>query len=167
MKYTPMSTTSQGISFYGIGIVGITVAGTKLSISSSAFSTAGAIIDSGTVITRLPPGAYSPLRTAFRQAMSTYPAAEALSILDTCYDLSGYKSISIPKISLLFNGGVSVELAATGILYVASEKQACLAFAPNADEGDVAIFGNVQQKTLEVVYDVGARKLGFGVAGCK
>lgn len=167
VKYTPFSTISRGASFYGLDITGISVAGVNLAISSSTFSSGGAIIDSGTVITRLPPTAYAVLRDAFRKGMAKYPAADALSILDTCYDLSGYEVVSIPKVNFVFGGDVKVELAAAGTLYVASLKQVCLAFAPNRDDSDVTIFGNVQQKTIEVVYDVGGGKLGFGVGGCK
>ncbi|KAJ1441322.1 Xylanase inhibitor, C-terminal [Sesbania bispinosa] len=167
VKYTPFSSISRGASFYGLEIDGISVGGAKLPVSSSTFSTGGAIIDSGTVISRLPPTAYSALRAAFRKGMAKYPAADALSILDTCYDLSGYSVVSIPKINFAFGGGVTVELAPQGILYVASRKQVCLAFAANGDDSDVTIFGNVQQKTLEVVYDVGGGRIGFGVGGCK
>ena len=167
VKYTPFSTNSLGPSFYGLDITGITVGGTKLHVSSSTFSTGGAIIDSGTVISRLPPTAYSALRAAFRQGMAKYPAASALSILDTCYDLSGYNEVSVPTISFEFGDGVTVELSAAGVLYVASQQQVCLAFAANGDDGDVTIFGNVQQKTLQVVYDVGGGRVGFGVGGCK
>ncbi|KAF2287295.1 hypothetical protein GH714_039563 [Hevea brasiliensis] len=82
-KFTPLTTISDGTSFYGLDFTGISVGGRKLSISQSVFSDAGAIIDSGTVITRLPPAAYSALRSAFRKMMTKYPRAPALSILDT------------------------------------------------------------------------------------
>jgi len=167
VKYTSFSTVSRSNSFYGLDIAGISVGGTKLPISSSIFSSGGAIIDSGTVITRLPPTAYASLRDYFKKGMTKYPVAPAVSILDTCYDLSGYKIVSIPKISFFLGGGVTVEIAAPGILYVASLKQACLAFSPNGDDSDITIFGNVQQRTLEVVYDVGGGKIGFGSNGCK
>ncbi|OIW14451.1 hypothetical protein TanjilG_19499 [Lupinus angustifolius] len=167
IKYTPLSTNSGVSSFYALDLLGIYVGGAKLSISSSTFSTGGTIIDSGTVITRLPPTAYSALRTEFQKGMSRYPKASALSILDTCYDLSGYKVFAIPKISFVFGGGVTVDLAAAGVLYVGSVKQVCLAFAPNGDDSDTTIFGNVQQKTLQVVYDAAGGKVGFGVGGCK
>ncbi|KAF2570777.1 hypothetical protein F2Q70_00006327 [Brassica cretica] len=51
VKYTPISTATERASFYGLDIVGISVAGKKLEIPVTVFSTAGAIIDSGTVIT--------------------------------------------------------------------------------------------------------------------
>ncbi|WJX37631.1 cathepsin D [Trifolium repens] len=167
VKYTPFSTVSQSNSFYGLDISGISVGGTKLPISSSIFSSGGAIIDSGTVITRLPPTAYASLRDSFKKGMTKYPTASGVSILDTCYDLSGNNIVSIPKISFFLASGTTVEIAAPGILYVASLKQVCLAFAPNGDDSDITIFGNVQQRTLEVVYDVGSGKIGFASNGCK
>lgn len=142
------------------------VGGTQIPISPSVFSTSGAIIDSGTVITRLPPDAYSALKSAFQKGMAKYPKAPELSILDTCYDLSKYSIVEIPKVSFLFKGGTELDLDSTGILYGAATRQVCLAFAGNQDPSTVTIIGNVQQKTLQVVYDVGGGKIGFGYNGC-
>lgn len=166
LKFTPILTDSRGPSFYFIKIEAIKVGGQTLSISQSVFQTAGTIIDSGTVITRLPPAAYSALRAAFRQQMSKYPMAAALSILDTCYDLSKYDTVQVPKISFVLGGNVEVPIIVSGILYGGSPSQLCLAFAGNGDASDVGILGNVQQQTLEVVYDVAGEKLGFGTGGC-
>ncbi|KAF8036929.1 hypothetical protein BT93_C2609 [Corymbia citriodora subsp. variegata] len=166
VKFTPLATISQGDNFYGIKIEGISVGGTRLSISSSIFSNAPGIIDSGTVITRLPPTAYSALSKAFKKLMTRYPTAPALSILDTCYDLSKYSSVTIPKVSFYFSGAANVDLDPSGILYAASASQVCLAFAGNGDDTDVLIYGNVQQQSFEVVYDVAGLKLGFGAKGC-
>ncbi|GKU87425.1 hypothetical protein SLEP1_g1822 [Rubroshorea leprosula] len=166
VKFTPLVTLSGGPSFYGLGITGISVGGKRLSISASVFITAGTIIDSGTVITRLPPTAYSALRTAFRQGMSKYPMGKEFQILDTCYDLSSYNSVSIPNISISFSGEIEVEIAPAGILYVISRSQVCLAFAGNNVDSKVGILGNVQQKTLQVVYDGPNERVGFAAGGC-
>ncbi|WCJ30443.1 Eukaryotic aspartyl protease family protein [Euphorbia peplus] len=166
VKFTPLSSLSIGTSFYALDFTGISVGGQKLAISPTVFSTAGSIIDSGTVITRLPPAAYSALSAAFKKLMTKYPSAPALSILDTCYDFSKYSTISVPKIGLFFSGGVEVDIDATGILYVNDPTQVCLAFAGNGDASDVAIIGNTQQKTLEVVYDGALGKVGFASGGC-
>lgn len=166
LKYTPLSTISQGDSFYAVNLVGISVAGSKLSISPSVFTSSGTIIDSGTVITRLPATAYSALKSAFRQQMTGYPSAAAVSILDTCYNLSGYSSIKIPKISFFFGGGTALEVDPQGILYAVRVAQVCLAFAGNSDDRSVTIFGNTQQKRLQVVYDIGGGRIGFGPASC-
>ncbi|CAK9150774.1 unnamed protein product [Ilex paraguariensis] len=166
VKFTPLSINTQNPSFYFIDLKAISVGGRQLSISPSVFSTTGTIIDSGTVITRLPPAAYSALRTAFRQGMTNYPMTKAVSILDTCYDLSNYTTVNIPNIGFFFGGNLNVDIDSSGILIAATSTQFCLAFAGNNDTSDVGIFGNFQQKTLEVVYDVAGGRLGFGSVGC-
>nr|XP_043616698.1 aspartyl protease family protein At5g10770-like [Erigeron canadensis] len=165
VKYTPIS-SSQGSSFYGLNLLSIYVGGAKLAISPTVFQSSGMIIDSGTVITRLPPTAYSALRKAFRAQMTKYTLTKALSILDTCYDFTNTPTITIPKISMLWGGNVLVDTASSGILYANGISQVCLAYAPNGDDSDIAIFGNTQQKTLQVVYDVNAGKVGFAQGGC-
>ncbi|XP_039172812.1 aspartyl protease family protein At5g10770-like [Eucalyptus grandis] len=166
VSFTPLSTVPQSSQFYGISIEGISVEGNRLSIPSTVFSSGGAIIDSGTVISRLPPTAYSALRTAFRKAMANYTTAPALSILDTCYDLSKESTVTVPTITFSFAGGADINLDHNGIFYVAKASQVCLAFAANGADSDLGIYGNVQQKTFEVVYDVAGGKLGFGSNGC-
>ncbi|XP_030472578.1 aspartyl protease family protein At5g10770-like [Syzygium oleosum] len=166
VSFTPLSKVPQSTQFYGISILGITLGGNRLSIPSMAFSSGGAIIDSGTVITRLPPTAYSALRTAFRNAMANYTMAPALSILDTCYDFSKESTIKVPLITFSFAGGVDADLGPKGIFFIASASQVCLAFAPNRADSNLGIYGNTQQKTFEVVYDVAGGKLGFGSNGC-
>ncbi|KAL5542996.1 hypothetical protein UlMin_010706 [Ulmus minor] len=166
IKYTPLSTLSLSSSFYALQLLGISVGGQKLSTPASVYQSSGTIIDSGTVITRLPPTAYSALSAEFKKQMSKYKLTSAYAIFDTCYDLSGYMNITIPKISFIFGGGTTVDIDPIGILYVFSSSRVCLAFAPNKNDSDVAIFGNVQQKGFEVVYDIGGGKIGFGIAGC-
>ncbi|CAH8281994.1 unnamed protein product [Eruca vesicaria subsp. sativa] len=167
VKFTPISTITDGTSFYGLDIVGISVGGQKLEIPPTVFSTPGALIDSGTVISRLPPKAYAALRSAFKAKMSQYRNTSGVSILDTCFDLTGFKTVTIPTVSFYFSGGAVVELGSKGILYAFKMSQVCLAFAGNSDENNAAIFGNVQQQTLEVVYDGAGGRVGFAPNGCK
>ncbi|XP_072966277.1 aspartyl protease family protein At5g10770-like isoform X2 [Typha angustifolia] len=166
VKYTPMLAKPNTPSFYYLNLVAISVGGQQLSIPPSVFSTAGTIIDSGTVITRLPPAAYSALRTAFKQNMAGYKSAPGDSLLDTCYDFTGYNNITIPTVELHFDGSVTANMDASGILYVYSISQACLAFAGNSDPDSIAIFGNTQQRTFNVVYDVSKKVIGFSPGGC-
>lgn len=166
-SFTPMTTNPHLESFYGIDIIGIGVEGEPLSIPPAIFSTAKAIIDSGTTLTWLPTTAYTALRTAFRQHMTDYPLAPSFSILDTCYDLSQHETVILPKVSFTFGGNTVVDLSNPhGVLFAIKASQVCLAFAPNKNDSDLAIFGNVQQKTLEIVYDVAGEKIGFGPNGC-
>ncbi|KAK4275415.1 hypothetical protein QN277_018501 [Acacia crassicarpa] len=103
--------------------------------------------------------------------MSRYPKADPFDVLDMRYNLSGYKVVHSPEVSLSFGHGVNVRLDSTGIIYVLSEEQACLGFAANKDDDggddDLAIIENTQQKTMEVVYDVEGERIGFRPHGCK
>ncbi|CAB4265925.1 unnamed protein product [Prunus armeniaca] len=167
VKFTKLTTLSKrASSFYGLGLTGISVNRRQLPVASSVFSSAGTIIDSGTVITRLPATAYRALRDAFREGMKNYKMTMSISLLDTCYNFSGYKTVSYPGIAFRFGDGVTVDLDPAGILYVVSSLQACLAFAGHKDDTGLGIIGNVQQKRLEVVYDVAGKEVGFAPASC-
>ncbi|EXC18775.1 Aspartic proteinase nepenthesin-2 [Morus notabilis] len=169
VQYTPLLTPSGGLSsFYVLNLVGISVGGRRLEIPATAFQS-GTVIDSGTVISRLPPAVYDALRTEFRKDMSRYPLVSGDRLLDTCYDFSGSANgtVEIPNITFLFGGGTSVDLGPENTLFgVSNPQRFCLAFAGNDKDDDIAIFGNVQQLTFQVVYDVGAARLGFAPGGC-
>ncbi|CAA6670804.1 unnamed protein product [Spirodela intermedia] len=163
--YTPILTDSRAPTLYFIDLIGITVGGIRLPLLPAVFQSVGTIIDSGTVITRLPPLAYSALRTAFRAAMTQYPLAPAASILDTCYDLRNVATVTYPIIKLLYTG-LEVTLPATGVFYIISSEQVCLAFAGNSDFTQIGIIGNAQQRTFEVTHDNIANKIGFSAGAC-
>ncbi|CAL4995076.1 unnamed protein product [Urochloa decumbens] len=138
----------------------IRVGGAQLNIPTSAFS-AGAIMDSGTVVTRLPRTAYSALSSAFKAGMKRYRRAPASGILDTCFNFKGQTSISIPTVALVFSGGAVVNLDPNGVML-----DNCLAFAGNSDDTSLGIIGNVQQRTFEVLYNVGGGAVGFRPGAC-
>ncbi|XP_010422811.1 PREDICTED: aspartyl protease AED1-like [Camelina sativa] len=163
VKYTPISSFPSS-SLYGIDIVGIRVGDKELEITPTSFSTDGAIIDSGTVITRLPTKVYAEMSSVFKEKMSSYKTTSGRSILDTCYDFTGLATVTIPTIAFTFSGGTVVKLDGIGILYQITQSQVCLAFA--GDDDILAIFGNVQQTTLEIVYDVAGGRVGFAPNGC-
>ncbi|KAL3626457.1 hypothetical protein CASFOL_030006 [Castilleja foliolosa] len=153
--------------FYFIEITTISVGRTQLAINESVFKKAGTIIDSGTVITRLPLAAYSAMSEEFKKQMNVkkYKSGPAFEILDTCFHIDigaqDTNNIEVPKVSFTFKGDATVDLDASGTLWVVNSTFACLAFAGKSDPSDFAIFGNTQQKTFEVAYDVARQKLGF------
>ncbi|KAK6927689.1 Xylanase inhibitor, N-terminal [Dillenia turbinata] len=168
LKYTPLLQPSAR-TYYYVELVGISVADKKLNISSSVLMTMGkrTILDSGTVITRLPPSVYATLRSTFNSLMSIYPSALKLEILDTCYNLEEQNSVSIPKVVLHFGGGTDVSLQPHGIVRTGkSLSQVCLAFAANHHEGDFVIIGNTQQLSMQVLYDLKEGRIGFGRVAC-
>ncbi|CAL5050528.1 unnamed protein product [Urochloa decumbens] len=162
---TPMYRSENVDTYYLVVLEGIDVAGRRLRVPPSAFA-AGVVVDSGTVVTRLPATAYRLLRAAFRKEMRIYTrvAPPSESILDTCYNISddvGDVKV-IPSVSLVFERGATVELdRSSGIML-----DGCLAFAPNDDDDSVGIIGNVQQRTLEVLYDIAGGAVGFRRGAC-
>lgn len=166
-RLTPML-TDKGQTFYYVGMTGIRVGGQQVPVEESVFSTTGTLVDSGTVITRLPKTAYAALSSAFAKGMSAsgYNKAPGYSILDTCYDLTGLSEVSLPTVSLVFQGGACLDVDVSGIVYAISQAQVCLAFASNGDDESVAIVGNTQQKTYGVLYDLGKKTVGFAPGSC-
>ncbi|KAJ1257692.1 hypothetical protein BS78_10G015400, partial [Paspalum vaginatum] len=146
-------------TLYRARLVGITVDGRPLNVVPDVFA-AGTVLDSRTVITRLPLTAYGALRAAFRDRMA-HRAAPPQEELDTCYDLRGVRYPRVPRVALVFDGNAVVELDRSGVLF-----NSCLAFASNDDDASPSILGNVQQQTIEVLHDVGGRRIGFRRAAC-
>ncbi|KAI9191403.1 hypothetical protein LWI28_008070 [Acer negundo] len=172
IKFTSIPTTPQQSQFYDVVVTGISVAGKQLPIKSSVFTRGGAVVDSGTVFTLLPPEAFASLRSAFRKEMARYKLLAAATtsngiIIDrTCYDFSSYKTVVIPKISFFFEGGAELEVDAKGIFLSRDHgREICLAFTSTA-EGEVAILGNIMQRSVQVVYDVDGGRVGFGPGSC-
>ncbi|KAK6912403.1 Xylanase inhibitor, N-terminal [Dillenia turbinata] len=163
LKFTPMVSDSLDPSLYFLRIAAITVAGRPLSVSPTAYKVS-TIIDSGTVITRLPVSVYGALSQAFGKIMSAkYQTAPAYSILDTCYKGS-LKTIAsgVPTVQILFPGGASLSLRPQNVLVDVDSDVTCLAFAGS---NKVAIVGNHQQQGFKVVYDVAGSRIGIA-PGC-
>ncbi|KAL6635036.1 hypothetical protein ACP70R_027707 [Stipagrostis hirtigluma subsp. patula] len=161
-SYTPMVSSTLDDSLYFIKLTGITVAGKALAVSASSYSSLPTIIDSGTVITRLPTGVYSALSKAVAAAMKGTPRASAFSILDTCFQGQAAQ-LRAPAVNMAFAGGAVMKLAARNLLVDVDSATTCLAFAPARS---AAIIGNTQQQTFSVVYDVKNSKIGFAAGGC-
>ncbi|KAM3206678.1 hypothetical protein ACQJBY_062048 [Aegilops geniculata] len=162
---TPMLKSKMVPSMYLVRLRGIDVAGQRLAVPPMVFA-AGAVMDSRTVITRLQPTAYRALRDAFRAQMGAYRVAPPKGQLDTCYDFTGVRTLRLPKISLVFdsrsNGGAAVELDPSGVLF-----NSCLAFASTGGgDRSTGVIGHVQQRTIEVLYNVGGSAVGFRRAAC-
>lgn len=156
--FTPMVREQQ--TFYVVNMTGITVGGEPIDVPPSAFS-GGMIIDSGTVVTELQQTAYAALQAAFRKAMAAYPLLPN-GELDTCYNFTGHSNVTVPRVALTFSGGATVDLdVPDGILL-----DNCLAFQEAGPDNQPGILGNVNQRTLEVLYDVGHGRVGFGADAC-
>ncbi|KAK3129056.1 hypothetical protein QOZ80_6BG0470880 [Eleusine coracana subsp. coracana] len=161
--FAPMHKLAHISTFYVVTLAGISVGGKQLNIPPAVLSK-GMIIDSGTVITGLQPTAYSALRSAFRSAMSAYPLLPPNQDLelDTCYNFTGHSNVTVPKVSLTFSGGATIDLdVPSGVLL-----QDCLAFTGGTYDNSIGIIGNVNQRTFEVLFDTGRGNVGFRPGAC-
>ncbi|KDP29019.1 hypothetical protein JCGZ_16408 [Jatropha curcas] len=162
-KFTPMIRNPQNPSLYFLRLAAITVAGRPLGLSAAQYQIP-TIIDSGTVITRLPTSIYATLRQEFVKVMSArYAQAPGYSILDTCFRGSVKSMSAVPEIRMIFQGGADLSLGAPNILIEADDGVTCLAFATS---NRIAIIGNHQQLTYNIAYDVSASRIGFAPGGC-
>ncbi|XP_008796557.1 aspartyl protease family protein At5g10770-like [Phoenix dactylifera] len=161
-EYTPMVSSSSDASLYFVRLTGITVGGKGIAVAPSAYTEMPTIIDSGTVITRIPPDVYSALSKAVVAALRGRARAPAYSILDTCYKGSA-KGLVAPEVDMVFQGGATLKLPTRNVMIDVDSGTTCLAFAPSER---VAIIGNRQQQTFRVAYDVARSRIGFAAGGC-
>ena len=158
--FTPMWHLPMDATSYMVNMTGISVGGKPLDIPRSAFR-GGMLIDSGTIVTELPETAYNALNAALRKAFAAYPMV-ASEDFDTCYNFTGYSNVTVPRVALTFSGGATIDLdVPNGILV-----KDCLAFRESGPDVGLGIIGNVNQRTLEVLYDAGHGKVGFRAGAC-
>ncbi|CAH9080803.1 unnamed protein product [Cuscuta europaea] len=174
-KVTPFAVTAR--NGYFIDVLDISVNGQALNIGPQVFNASGTIIDSGASFSMLPPAAFGALNDSFVRHLSKYPRAKGDGkSFNTCFNFTGfpdYQSI-IPKISYTFAGPgkdpsvvhLNPSVAMVAINLKDPLSQVCLAFGANRQKTDVGVFGNWQQQSLEVFYDVAGGKLGFIEAKC-
>lgn len=166
-KFTPMIKNPKIPGLYFLDLTAITVAGRPLGVAASSYKVP-TIIDSGTVITRLPMPVYTALQNAFVKIMSKkYAPAPGFSILDTCFKGSVKSMSAVPEIQLIFLGGADLSLKVQNILIEIEKGTTCLAIAGSSGYAPIAIIGNYQQQTFKVAYDVVNSKIGFAVGGCQ
>ncbi|KAM3208938.1 hypothetical protein ACQJBY_063554 [Aegilops geniculata] len=159
-SFTPMTDFMDDGTSYLVKLTGISVGGKQLRIPRKVFE-GGLIVDCGNIISHLPSTPYAKLRSAFRAAMAAYPLIPSDDD-DTCYNFTGYSDVTVPKVALTFTGGVTVDLdVPNGVLL-----DGCLAFTESGSDGYVGFLGNVQMRTLEMLFDARGGGLGFRAGAC-
>ncbi|XAR62657.1 Nepenthesin [Bertholletia excelsa] len=171
LKFTPLWTNYPFAvpNIYAINITGIKVAENMLPIPDSAFRSGVNLIDSGATFTSFLTLVYTVLRTAIRREMQEYRPTTGTSDMDTCYHLSKYNTVKIPKVSFFVEGDVEVPIAPFRIFAGDTTSQICLAvLSVNSSSGEdpVSFFGNLAQQTLEIGYDNQNDRIGFATGGC-
>ncbi|KAL2339353.1 hypothetical protein Fmac_007293 [Flemingia macrophylla] len=157
-------------SFYYVALSGLGVGGARLNISEDLFrltdlGDGGAVMDTGTAVTRLPSPAYASLRDAFVAQTTNLPRASGVSIFDTCYDLNGFVTVRVPTVSFYFSGGQILTLPARNFLIPADDAGTfCFAFSPSPSA--LSIIGNIQQEGIQISVDGANGFVGFGPNVC-
>ncbi|KAI4296105.1 hypothetical protein L6164_036092 [Bauhinia variegata] len=166
-KFTPMVKNPKIPSLYLLDLTTIKVGRKPLKVATSSYKVP-TIIDSGTVITRLPRSLYEALRKAFVKIMSKkYKQAPGVSILDTCFHGSVKSMLTVPGIQMIFRGGADLTLNAHNTLLEIQRGITCLTIAGHDGQNAISIIGNFQQQTFTVAYDVSNSKIGFAPGGCQ
>ncbi|XP_061375042.1 protein ASPARTIC PROTEASE IN GUARD CELL 1 [Gastrolobium bilobum] len=166
----PLRRNPQLDTFYYLGMTGLSVGGELLPIPETSFAVdsgggGGIIVDSGTAVTRLRSEVYDELRDAFVRGTRGLPAANGVSLFDTCYDLSSRSSVEVPTVSFHFPDGKELPLPAKNYLIpVDSVGTFCFAFAPTTSS--LSIIGNVQQQGTRVGFDIANSLIGFSSNSC-
>ncbi|CAM0943157.1 unnamed protein product [Alopecurus aequalis] len=175
--FAPSPAGPQGTpSLYYISLHGITVGATLLPFSVSAFApkkdgSGGAIVDSGTSITRFPQPVFQSLREAFvsQVPLPVVNASDTSGLL--CFSTAqgtDPKKVPVPKLVLHLEGAdwdiprenyvLDVEDDGTGA-------GLCVVILSAGDLG-LTILGNFQQQNMHIVYDLEANKMFFAPASC-
>ncbi|XP_039052659.1 aspartyl protease family protein At5g10770-like [Hibiscus syriacus] len=164
-SYTPLLKDTSDPNFYYVNLIAITIGQKRVNIgTSSGVSSPRTILDSGTVITRLPSSVYSELRSEFKGLMSKYPPVPPLdNVLDTCYNLEGYGKPEIPTMVLHFKN-LDLNLDETAVTWKANgTSQVCLAFA---ETDGLAIIGNHQHQKRNMLYNIPDQRVEIGPGNC-
>uniref|UniRef100_A0A0E0IJQ3 Peptidase A1 domain-containing protein n=1 Tax=Oryza nivara TaxID=4536 RepID=A0A0E0IJQ3_ORYNI len=161
--YTTMVSDPVQGPFYFVNLTGITIGGQEVESSAGKV-----IVDSGTIITSLVPSVYNAVKAEFLSQFAEYLQAPGFSILDTCFNLTGFREVQIPSLKFVFEGNVEVEVDSSGVLYFVSSdsSQVCLALASLKSEYETSIIGNYQQKNLRVIFDTLGSQIGFAQETC-
>ncbi|GLJ07211.1 hypothetical protein SUGI_0061680 [Cryptomeria japonica] len=170
--FAPLLSNARHESFYYVSLVGISVAGKKLAIEESVFlpdqsGHGGTIIDSSTVLTRLPTDAFLPLRDAFVAAfVDELPLSDENEEFGACYYPFEHEDHpGVPTIDFHFSNNATLSLPRRNVLVKVNDKGTfCLAFLETSSS--ISIIGNVQQQGIRVSYDTVNRLVGFTLNSC-
>ncbi|CAH9094393.1 unnamed protein product [Cuscuta europaea] len=174
---TPLLDTLS--AWYLVLLKGITVgktalfAGQESEFELNLDGSRGMVIDSGTSFTRLIPTVYTALRSELIAQLLVVglQVAPAAAGLDLCFLLpgGGNTNVAFPQLTFHFDGGDLVIPTENYMQVVTVENSnlACLAMLSTEGTGlSTAIFGNSQQKNMNVTFDLVANNLSFKPTQC-
>ncbi|CAM6121418.1 unnamed protein product [Calypogeia fissa] len=174
MPYTALQRNPMAPSFYYLKLTGLSVGNELVAIPASALELdmssgrGGAILDTGTAVTRLSTEAYEAVRDAFRLKASHLTRVELPNqeFFDSCYQLADGQSV--PSVTMHFAGNVDLFLPIDNTVIPVDDSGSlyCLAFARSDVRGDLTIIGNIQQQGFRIEFDLGKNQVGFTMQDC-
>lgn len=170
---TPLIQNHLHQTFYYLGLDGISVAGKPVHIPKDTFEilangSGGLIIDSGTTVTILEEAGYRPFLDAVSASITAQPLLNSSATvgLDLCYIFT--PGLLFPNITFHFAGGADYVLPPENS-FISDQQDTgglvCLAFT-TFKKAPFSVFGNFQQQSFHIVYDVGKNELSFSLANC-
>ncbi|KAK9122868.1 hypothetical protein Sjap_012470 [Stephania japonica] len=179
-KFLPNPTVGNpafGVYYY-LALRRISIGGVQVKIAAKYLSpqpdgNGGVIVDSGTTFTVMEGPVFEPVAREFvKQVENRYKrlrGVEGRVGLSPCFNVSGAKDVTFPKLVLHFKGGADMELPSPNfIAFVGRESDVvCMTVSTvGGDEGEgvsgpAVILGNHLMQNFYVEYDLMNNRFGF------
>lgn len=155
---------------YYITLEGISVGEKYLEIDRDRFSwpqrSGDSVIDSGTTVTWLEPGAYRALSDEVKGLFEGVLRRVERKPLRLCYQGSVHRDlVGFPAVTFHFAGGAELALEPESLFYEAGEVF-CMAVAPSDIKG-LSIIGLMAQQYYNIAYDVAGGRAYFQRIECE
>ncbi|CAH9103558.1 unnamed protein product [Cuscuta europaea] len=158
----PNPTPNTG--YFYANLTGISV-GNKNVIAVSG----GAVVDTGTVLTRFQRDVYISLQNDFIVSMMQNGMGDrkvgGSPPFDTCYNMMDLSKANVSTVFFHFSNGNRLPLPPENFL-VAVDSQGTHCFAFAISPGSMSIIGNVQQRGMRVTYDLDSSQICFTADNC-
>ncbi|XP_074331963.1 aspartic proteinase CDR1-like [Apium graveolens] len=165
VQTTPFFTKDQDLSYY-LYLESVSIGEANIKFESESYmhnvnnKDGNIIIDSGTTLTFLPSEFYQLVEDEFKKSISSTPV-EGEEELTLCYKNEEGFVEQVPTITFQFPGA-KLELGVSNTMLEMRDGKLCFAIAP----GGSTIFGNVQQTSYLVGYDLEGKTLSFKKTDC-
>ncbi|XP_057778346.1 probable aspartyl protease At4g16563 [Salvia miltiorrhiza] len=187
IKYTPFrknpaSSNAAFQDYYYVTLRKITVGGVKVKapykfLVPDSDGRGGTIVDSGTTFTYMEKEVFSVVAEEFEKQIgknySRAAAVEKESGLRPCYNISGEKTVDLPRLTFHFKGGAKMALPLADYFSFVDESVICITIVSSSGmedgigPGPAIILGNYQQQNFYLEYDLENERLGFRSQRCK